>query len=1310
MIAALLIIVAMLAAFVRIAVLYGDEYRHQLASMVGGYIGSPVEISEIDLLWNRFDASASLTDVRILSDDRSETVLVLPSIEVQLNIRDMLMQRNLSVKSVRLRGLSLVASYEGEGQLNFQGYEISRRSRASSNTGPSKNRGASALNWLFNAERIAILDSAITVTDRRSPGIDDEVFKADEVSIRAFNDGNLHQIRISRRSGRFGSNAEKNIASFDFTGVASDISGWKGQFSVDTNSFDLAKIAELSRWTADKFEGLANLQLWGSWHGTKINDVRLILAGDGIRVAVTDAESEQVVTTAGSLNVDLDWNRSADGWTAFFNRFSLDGVSSAASDNIQLSKEQVDTSGAVTTVDFSGLDLHSKPGESGTAELRAAGPEISIAQLRSLFPLLEAISPVKVDLAAIETGVISNWVVAAQHTSTGRPRLVALKAEVDKLASKPSGQIPGINALAADIYYRDGKGKINFAKQMVSIALPRLYNTPLPPLELEGVVQVEAQDGQLAVSSQSVRISTLDLAISNAFTFRLQSDGALPIALSSTVEYANLAKIDDYYPEKVIQPGLYEWLQTAIVDGDIVRGGVSIDGDLRNFAPQNGSGELFAEIDVANSTLDYHPEWPAVVSMDGNITFDGTSLRGRLYQGSVREARFSDARVVIANVYKPLVRVATNAIGPVDDMLQFVQTGPLAEQLSGVVQGTSGDGVARLSVDVDVPVSASVTQPLRVDGTVHLKNAQVASSPLGIDFESVSGKLNFTQEGVQIDDLWVRYLGVPVKVKAAQIPRKNGVLTRVTASGPVAVSSVLGSYDIPLADTFEGLSDWKIDLDIFRTDPDATPRVTLTAVSDLSGTAIHLPTPLRKPSDTLLQATITRNFSARDSDWVIKIPGLIEGRIRTDEDEKLESMAISLGNSGNTVLPWQGISVHGEVGRLDAMGWVEFALDIQDTQTEGDDSDAFPMFAKLGVRDFLIGEKDLGQAVYIAYRDGKQQIHRLESRYANGELVIDDDSVSDDTLVVRFDSLDRVILTAIGERESDAPDASIPLDPRELPPLDISVKQLKWDNWRLARLGIRTQPSEDGLTVTAFTARQQSMRMSGNGHWRVDDPANLSLQSTTLDLTATFDDIGRAVEALGGGKTFGGGNGEVALALAWKAPAYQPDLELLTGELLMTGRNGRILTVEPGAGKILGLFALQSLPRRLTLDFRDIVESGLEYTSVSGSFAIAGGRAVTHGTMLSGPVAEVLIQGQTDFVHQLYDQTIDVLPRVSGALPILGALSGGPAVAVTAIVADSILKGIGVNLDEIGRRRINLSGPWDAPRWETVDLHSELAQ
>jgi len=61
LLAALLILIALLAASVRLAVLYSEDYSAELASLVSTYVGSPVEIGDVDLVWNRFDANASLT-------------------------------------------------------------------------------------------------------------------------------------------------------------------------------------------------------------------------------------------------------------------------------------------------------------------------------------------------------------------------------------------------------------------------------------------------------------------------------------------------------------------------------------------------------------------------------------------------------------------------------------------------------------------------------------------------------------------------------------------------------------------------------------------------------------------------------------------------------------------------------------------------------------------------------------------------------------------------------------------------------------------------------------------------------------------------------------------------------------------------------------------------------------------------------------------------------------------------------------------------------------------------------------------------
>ena len=41
--------------------------------------------------------------------------------------------------------------------------------------------------------------------------------------------------------------------------------------------------------------------------------------------------------------------------------------------------------------------------------------------------------------------------------------------------------------------------------------------------------------------------------------------------------------------------------------------------------------------------------------------------------------------------------------------------------------------------------------------------------------------------------------------------------------------------------------------------------------------------------------------------------------------------------------------------------------------------------------------------------------------------------------------------------------------------------------------------------------------------------------------------------------------------------------------------NGQFLEDRPGIGKLVGVLSLQSLPRRLTLDFRDVFSEGFAF-------------------------------------------------------------------------------------------------------------------
>src|SRR4029079_8254349 len=89
---------------------------------------------------------------------------------------------------------------------------------------------------------------------------------------------------------------------------------------------------------------------------------------------------------------------------------------------------------------------------------------------------------------------------------------------------------------------------------------------------------------------------------------------------------------------------------------------------------------------------------------------------------------------------------------------------------------------------------------------------------------------------------------------------------------------------------------------------------------------------------------------------------------------------------------------------------------------------------------------------------------------------------------------------------------------------------------------------------------------------------------------------------------------------------------------------------------------LSALPRRLTLDFRDVFNKGLAFDDIKGDFVVIDGNAYTDNLKLTGPVAEIGIIGRTGLRDHDYHQQAVVTSEPSNLLPTVGLL-GGAAVA-----------------------------------------------
>jgi uncharacterized protein YhdP len=129
--------------------------------------------------------------------------------------------------------------------------------------------------------------------------------------------------------------------------------------------------------------------------------------------------------------------------------------------------------------------------------------------------------------------------------------------------------------------------------------------------------------------------------------------------------------------------------------------------------------------------------------------------------------------------------------------------------------------------------------------------------------------------------------------------------------------------------------------------------------------------------------------------------------------------------------------------------------------------------------------------------------------------------------------------------------------------------------------------------------------------------------------------------------------------------------------------------------------SVTALPKRLSLDFRDVFDSGFTFDEASGTFVMENGIAATEDVLLKSSAASISVSGSTDLVRQQYDQLITVRPGVGNTLPIIGALAAGPGGAAAGLALQGLLHD---QLAEATQVRYAITGGWDDPVIEPVEV------
>jgi uncharacterized protein YhdP len=169
---------------------------------------------------------------------------------------------------------------------------------------------------------------------------------------------------------------------------------------------------------------------------------------------------------------------------------------------------------------------------------------------------------------------------------------------------------------------------------------------------------------------------------------------------------------------------------------------------------------------------------------------------------------------------------------------------------------------------------------------------------------------------------------------------------------------------------------------------------------------------------------------------------------------------------------------------------------------------------------------------------------------------------------------------------------------------------------------------------------------------------------------------------------------DIRLDVSWSGGPSEDFLASLDGNVRVRFGTGQLDDVEPGAGRVFGLMSVVALPRRLSLDFRDVFERGFAFDEITGNFRLEDGVAYTCDLSLKGPAADVGIVGETGLVAKDYRQAAIVSANVGNTLPLVGAVVAGPQVAAALLIFSQIFK---KPLQEMGQVYYGIDGSWSDP-------------
>lgn len=1270
-VAILLVLLAVFISAFRLLLPYVHHYKLPLQNYLNEKSQANISIGNLSMTWQRSGPTLLIGDVQVLRTEKAS--IFIKQLELQVDFWRTLTEQSLISKNLILSG----AQVELSDSL-WLSNEADKTANVKASEGEANDIEIISNLFLHRISRFSIRESLLTVRNKsidRSIGLN---------QLDWLNTGDRHQAQGNVvLNGLSSNNLQLKL---DLQGEEG--SALSGQVYLQANHIDITPwLDSVLVIDDDKTKTDINFSAWLRVNDSEVNRLQIDFSDNSINWLFDNKQQELVLGQGQLLLVKGKAERS----------FKLFSTPLSLQLNEQVS-QKFSLMMAKKADDFS---LHVS--------------EIDLAMLAQLTPLI-------VDKQETRN-LLSDMALSGKITDLylrNYNEELQVVTDFSAFNNRYSHGIPGLDNVSGSLSLAGNFLSVDFDAKKGKLDFDKLFVQSFPYQNLSGQLNAEFAGEGWALTVEQLDFTSKEINLSAQIRVEAPIAGEVNLALLANVSNGNAGLVGRYLPLPIMSDNLVNYLNSAVVSGRVENAQVLINGPISRFPFTDGSGIFVVDAELSKAEFKFVENWPAITDFIANLNFTNNSMMITGRGGELTGLDVTGVQAGIADLANGQILTVEAEIQPTDpiNIGELMNQSPFKDSVGSVLQQLRVSGEVSGQFSLNLPLNNN--EQALASGIIEFENNKVALQAPKMTFTGVQGQLSFSNDKITTKNLQLDWQGLPISLEINGMNKADYYDTDIQLSALWQATQWMAYVPSQLRRYTEGELPWQGALSLHQHHQGGFS-YDANFFSDLVNTQLDLPMPYGKNDKQEKHLSVQVSGQASQSNIVLNYGNEMQFSGLLEHDVTAFSRANLMFGKGTMALPSDGFHITTKLEHADFSKWQPLISDILDsinqsstsaTSIAGAESNA-PFLAKPKRIRGSIGELEiLGQQLHnvsfnlldkqqwwLLQLDAKETRSQIklypdwlaQGMEINAEFLQLDQSASSDGNTLELPLVNKSS-GVIDKAENDIIFANIP-------PITFHCDNCAIGSLALGVVDVKIKRiDEHTIGFNNFIAKRGETQLTLDGQWL----HNEKYSTTSIAGKLSVDDIETELQAAGYDSIIKDSGGKMQMNLNWAGGLHDFDVSRLNGNVSGRLDDGYLADISDKA-KIFSVLSLQSLVRKLTLDFRDIFSDGMFYSDIKGDYQLKRGLLTTGNTEMNGTAGNLFMTGHTNLVTGELAYDMSYKPNLTSSLPVLAWIATlNPVTFLAGVAIDQVIKS-----QVVSEFKFELTGTVENPDLKEVNRKSK---